>query len=701
MHPEVLQEYKLGDMVAKYLIDRDSMQVGFQLLPEKVSQENIITDNCFMESLIQYKLTGDIYNEAYAGGCSMRNSESVRKLKFSEQTDESIGEQLQVNTIMMDEDGHRLIHHLVWLKNMPYVRISCTFENQSKRDCCLEMFESFSIGGLSPYMQGDGNGTLWLHRVRSVWSQEGWHETIPVEDLQLEPAWDPHAVRCERFGQAGSMPVNRFFPFAAIEDRKNHIFWGAQIAHPASWQMEVYRKDNGLALSGGLADRELGHWMKHVEPGKNFTTPEAIVSTAQTDSFDIFTGRLTTAGLVEGFLKAPESEQDLPIVFNEYCTTWGNPSHENICEIVDAIKGKGFKYFVIDCGWYKENGIPWDIGMGDYEVSSELFPDGMEKTVQVIKDAGMIPGIWFEIENVGSASRAYHLTEHLLHKDNVVLTTYFRRFWDMQDPWVDEYLTDKVIGTLKKYGFGYMKIDYNETIGIGCDGAESPGEALRKNMEATVLFIEKVKEEVPGIVLENCASGGHRLEPKMMSVMSMASFSDAHECEEIPIIAANLHRVIHPTQSQIWAVIRQDDSLKRIAYSISNTFLGRMCISGDVTQLAPEKWNLIEQGISFYGKIKDIIKEGQSYRYGPKIKSARHPEGWQALLRVGKNKQAYVVIHVFDGKLPEVIEIELPEDAPDHIRQIYAHQEMEVSIKDRKIYYRPSENKSAVTLWLE
>ncbi len=701
MHPEVLQEYKLGDMVAKYLIDRDSMQVGFQLLPEKVSQENNITDNCFMESLIQYKLTGDIYNEAYAGGCSMRNSESVRKLKFSEQTDESIGEQLQVNTIMMDEDGHRLIHHLVWLKNMPYVRISCTFENQSKRDCCLEMFESFSLGGLSPYMQGDGNGTLWLHRVRSVWSQEGRHETIPVEDLQLEPAWDPHAVRCERFGQAGSMPVNRFFPFAAIEDRKNHIFWGAQIAHPASWQMEVYRKDNGLALSGGLADRELGHWMKHVEPGKNFTTPEAIVSTAQTDSFDIFTGRLTTAGLVEGFLKAPESEQDLPIVFNEYCTTWGNPSHENICEIVDAIKGKGFKYFVIDCGWYKENGIPWDIGMGDYEVSSELFPDGMEKTVQVIKDAGMIPGIWFEIENVGSASRAYHLTEHLLHKDNVVLTTYFRRFWDMQDPWVDEYLTDKVIGTLKKYGFGYMKIDYNETIGIGCDGAESPGEALRKNMEATVLFIEKVKEEVPGIVLENCASGGHRLEPKMMSVMSMASFSDAHECEEIPIIAANLHRVIHPTQSQIWAVIRQDDSLKRIAYSISNTFLGRMCISGDVTQLAPEKWNLIEQGISFYGKIKDIIKEGQSYRYGPKIKSARHPEGWQALLRVGKNKQAYVVIHVFDGKLPEVIEIELPEDAPDHIRQIYAHQEMEVSIKDRKIYYRPSENKSAVTLWLE
>lgn len=46
MHPEVLQEYKLGDMVARYLIDRNSMQVGFQLLPENVSQEHIVTDNC-------------------------------------------------------------------------------------------------------------------------------------------------------------------------------------------------------------------------------------------------------------------------------------------------------------------------------------------------------------------------------------------------------------------------------------------------------------------------------------------------------------------------------------------------------------------------------------------------------------------------------------------------------------------------------
>ena len=35
-----------------------------------------------------------------------------------------------------------------------------------------------------------------------------------------------------------------------------------------------------------------------------------------------------------------------------------------------------------------------------------------------------------------------------------------------------EYLSEKGIGTLKKYGFGYMKIDYKETIGVGCNGTE-------------------------------------------------------------------------------------------------------------------------------------------------------------------------------------------------------------------------------------
>ena len=698
MAEKILQEYRLGDMTARYLLEDESGQVGFLLLPFVLSAKAAEYKGK-IEPLVQMKLTGDIYNEAYAMGNSMRNSETVRRLRYCRQQVEKEQGRICIATILEDDRGYEVTHNLIWKEQTPYVRIFCEFKNQGSEDADLEMFESFSLGGLSPYMEGDGYETLQIYRLRSVWSQEGRLEVIPVEDLQLEPAWEPHAVRCEKFGQTGSMPVNGYFPFAAIEDTKHHVFWGAQIAHPASWQIELYRKDEGLSMSGGLADRDFGHWLKTIPARESFRTPEAIVSTAHTDSIDVFTGRLTEAAK-EGMEHTPDSEKDLPVIFNEYCTTWGNPSHENIAAIVDQIKEKGFGYFVIDCGWYKEKDVPWDIGMGDYEVSKELFPDGLQKTVDLIKDAGMVPGIWFEIETVGSAARAYQDTSHLLHKDGAVLTSYFRRFWDMRDPYVEDYLTKKVIGTLKTYGFGYMKIDYNETIGIGCDGAESLGEGLRQNMEQSQAFIEKVKREIPDIILENCASGGHRLEPSLMAQMSMASFSDAHECQEIPIIAANLHRAIHPAQSQIWAVIRETDSLKRIAYSVINTFLGRMCISGDVLHLSKEQWNVVEDGMAFYRTIAQVIADGQSYRFGTKIKSARHPKGYQAVVRIGKEHQAYALIHTFAGALPQRIEIPLPEDKTYQIEEIFSDTKEKAVITDGMLLYEPKENFKAVAVRL-
>ena len=98
----------------------------------------------------------------------------------------------------------------------------------------------------------------------------------------------------------------------------------------------------------------------------------------------------------------------------------------------------------------------------------------------------------------------------------------------------------------------------------------------------------------------------------------MASFSDAHECEEIPVIAASLHRSILPRQSQIWAVIRKTDSVKRIGYTVASTFLGRMCFSGDVTELSAEQWKAIEDGMAFYKKAAPAIRDGYSYIYSHK-----------------------------------------------------------------------------------
>lgn len=699
MSTQRYRDVPLGDMLARYYLDSESGNMELQLLPAGMPTLPREAKRQRIDSLIQVKLAGDAYPGGYAGGVSLRQGESTQALRFAGQRVDEDDGGITVTTDFLAGHGCAAAHILAWEKGERTLRSRTRFLNAGTEPVTLELLSSFSLGGLTPYVEGDAHGTLRIHRVRSVWSMEGRLQTDRVEDLQLEPAWDPHAVRCERFGQVGSMPVNRWFPWLLVEDTENHVFWGAQIAHDAFWQMEVYRKDDALAISGGLADQEFGQWAKILAPCESFETPEAIVTVCKETSLDAAAQRLTS-GQTAAVNNGPKCEQELPIVFNEYCTTWGCPSEENIANILKAIRGKGFSYFVIDCGWFKEDGVPWDISMGDYQVSPTLFPGGLEKTVKAIKDEGLVPGIWFEIDNIGNAAQAYQLSEHLLKRDGVPLTTSMRRFWDMNDPWVRDYLRERVIGTLKRYGFGYVKMDYNESIGVGCDGCESLGEGLRRNMEASFAFLEEMKREIPGLIVENCASGGHRLEPKLLAATAMSSFSDAHECLEIPIIAANLHRVMQPRQSQIWAVIRKTDTPQRIVYSLASTLLGRMCVSGDVTGLSPNQWEAIDAGIAIYKQAAPIIRDGQTFWFGCGAVSYRHPTGWQGILRIGVNSDAICVFHRFADAGNEPAEVMLPENVNYEIETVYGVNGT-VSLAGKKLIWACREELCACAVYLK
>jgi alpha-galactosidase len=490
-----------------------------------------------------------------------------------------------------------------------------------------------------------------MHRLRSRWADEGRLETISIEDLQLEPSITGVSANTIQFGQTGTMPVREYFPFIAVEDVKRKACWGAQLAWPGSWQMEAYRKDDALYISGGLADRNFGHWKKTIKPGERFTSPEALLSVAS-GGVDVVSQRLTELHY-RAWEGQPQAEASLPAAFNEWCMTWGGVSADTVEQAMKRVKGAGIKYFVLDAGWYDAT--------GDWNPNPERFPAGIDKTMQSIRDAGMIPGVWFEYEVCNKGAKTFLQTEHHLKLDGHTITENGRHFWDMRDPYVHSYLTEKVIDFLRDNKIGYLKIDYNETTGTGCDGSESPGEGLRQHIEGMLEFVKKLRKELPDLVIENCSSGGHRLEPCMMRLTTMASFSDAHETINIPIIAANLHRAILPCQSQIWAVVRKTDSVRRLYYTMTAGLLGRLCVSGNVDEIDEAQWNIVQKGVDFYNKITPAIKKGFTRWYGPKINSYRHPKGWQGILRMsGETQDAYLVIHTFAGEFSEPIVIDLP-----------------------------------------
>ena len=576
----------------------------------------------------QVKVRGDSFNGHYTNGISLANSESVRRCREVYKDDEKT---------IYEADNYKVTAYHIPKGDV--TQCYTVFENTSSKDITIDLLSSFCIDNIEADV---------LHRATSFWSAEGKLLTQKLTDLNMEPSWNKHGTRIEKFGQIGSMPVRKWFPYAVLENTATGEFIGVQIYCASSWQIEVFRTADPVSLCGGLADFDYGHWCKCIRSGESFTTPRAVV--AKGKSLLEVSDKLVKAQNP----RIADVDKDMPIIYNEYCTTWGNPTLDNVKKICEALKDTKVRYLVIDSGWYKQPDKFWWDTIGDWDESPELFPNGIKEMTDMIKSYGLIPGIWFEFEKAATLSQLYEQTEHLLKRFGDPINVDGQRFLDMRDDWCIDYLSRKVIDFLKKNGFGYIKIDYNDTIGVGCDGAESLGEGLRQSVLGTQKFFKKLSDEIPSLVIENCSSGGHRLEPSMMELVSQASFSDAHECKSIPVIAANLHRVIRPEQSQIWAVLRAADNIHRVNYILSSAFLGRMCLSGEIFDIDQRAWDTTHKAIDFYDEVKHIIKNGVTTVIDCKCNDYNNLTGYQAVLRE-YGDEALLVIHTFEnGSNPDI-----------------------------------------------
>ncbi len=638
----IFSEFVLGDMVLRYL--QEDHTLGMQLIPK--GTETWLTEKAHdrLESLIQAKIIGDAYPGGYAGGRTMRWSATTDGMRLEEQMVQREGSARIIETVLRDGRGMRWVHTVTYREESRYLTVQTTAENTGDMPVTLEFLTSFCLGGLSPYDADDGCGHMRIYRLRSNWSAEGYVEALRPEAMHLEPAWLRQSAVIERFGQIGSMPVRGFFPLLAVEDESRHVVWAAKLTGAASWQMQTGRRDDGLVMDGGLADREFGSWTKTLAPGERLTAPEAILTAGQ-GSFDAVSQRLL--GHAEDQLCIPESERDLPVLFNEYCTTWGCPREDLICRIVDAVRPLQLRYFVIDAGWYaqKEDDAWWDT-VGSWEVSPFLFPSGLDETLAYIRKSGMTPGIWFEIESVGRQNPLFEKTEWLLLRDGIPLQTGNRRYLDFRNAQVRQYARERLIDFLKAHGIGYVKIDYNDSIGLGVDGCESLSEGLRQHIQGVQDFFREIRTALPDIVLEVCSSGGHRIVPSFMALGSMASFSDAHECLEIPVIAAAMHRMILPRQSQIWAVLHREQDAGMLYYKLTAGLLGRLCLSGEVLDIAPWQWAIIRECVDFYRAAAPVIRDGETEFLSPQPVSWRHLTGAQAVVR-RMDTQCLVTVHTF------------------------------------------------------
>ncbi|MEM1164717.1 MAG: glycoside hydrolase family 36 protein, partial [Planctomycetota bacterium] len=568
---------------------------------------------------------------------------------------------------------------LVWIDQARAFRVNTTLRNESDRPLTLDWLSTIGLSGITPFARDEALGRLVLHRFRSGWSSEVRHVADPVERLHLERSWPGVGVAIERIGQTGSMPVRDHYPCLVVEDIDARAAWGMAVCAPGSWDMQVMRRGDDLCLYAGLGGSDRALWSVTLEPGESTTAPTVHLAAAA-GGVDEVCDRLRE--LVDaGSGPEPAYERDLPASFNDWCANWGDCRDDTLVPLIERLRGSGVRYFTIDAGWFRaedkladaDSSVPggWAIAEGDWAVNDEKYANGLGATATGIRAAGMVPGLWFEPEVVGRGAARFDREGWTVCSDGTPVTQHVRRFVDLANPTVREHLRRTVIERIHNDGFGYVKLDYNEALGPGIDGPASPGENLRMHLDRVIDFLGELREEVPGLVIELCSAGGHRLEPGFAMIADQLSFSDNHEGPDGPIQVAELHRLLPARKLQIWAVLRPELDHAETVYRLTTALMGRLCLSGQVHELRDEQWSAALQSVELCHELAPLIRTGRSRLVSRRASHLRSPRGWQAMIRTAPDQSSLAIwVHGFGDSKGSEIDLPLPfpvRSSPAHL----------------------------------
>ena len=560
------------------------------------------------ETQVHIAISGGGISNDFSPGNTLRNSDTAFSLKFKgAKYEEQSGKQILIAAF--ENDKGLVARQVYSCTGAGYLETYTELENRGD-NVIVEALPSFNMARISPFERFDDPNDIVIHRLLSNWSGEGKLYSVSAADIAFEASWSGLGVRTMRISQTGTMPARGYLPFISVEDKKNGVCWAAETEAPASWTIEAVFRNNAISVGGGRGDFLSAHWRKTLKTGETEKTNKAYLTVTK-GSLENAAARL--ARHFDDTDEIKDVERDLPVLYNEYCYTWGKPEAKTLEKMLPEIAALGCKYFVIDDGWFYNVYNDKRYVIGDWNVNKEYYPEGLKAFADKVRSYGMIPGVWYEFEGVSEHSDVYRdHPDWLLTRDGKIINNGGRTFLDFRKEEVLNYLREKVIKNLVNCGIGYMKVDYNSNAGFGADGAESYGEAIRQHIDAVLAFFEEIKRSVPSLVLEICSSGGMRHEPRFLSLGDMCSFSDAHENAGGVPVAMNLHRFIPPRKLQIWATIRDDYNADDVKFTVAKAMLGRICFSGNLGNKPQEIIDILKESVSFYEKLKPTIANGDT-----------------------------------------------------------------------------------------
>jgi alpha-galactosidase len=518
------------------------------------------------------------------------------------------------------------------------IRVETKATNRSDRPITLTHLSSAYIQGIA--LEGcrpwHDKNKMRVHYCRQSWAGEGQWRRSSLEEMGLYVTATHSDRSALHLTSEGSWSTSRYAPMLVLEDMEASQVWFSQIESSSPWHFELGVRGSiwedgkrAMYIQADGASERVGGWSVTLQPGESFEAVPVAIGCCS-GGFSDAVRELTLYRRMVLKKEIPITRTP-PVIYNDYMNgIWADPSEQKLQSLIDATAECGVEVYCMDAGWFGSKEGPYKRQLGDWQPSADKFgPGGLQAIILRIRDKGMIPGIWLEMEVCGEdAELGKKPDDWFLQLNGNRVGGGERWFLNFTNPEVRQYLHE-VIDRLIAMGIGYIKNDYNACIGPGDDViGTSPADGLLRHMRAFYRFIDEVRERHPLLILENCGCGAMRLDYGIQSHFHLASFSDQENYTYATSIMAGTLAFLLPEQTGIWCypfpqtiqhkhtpevlqssayLLAQADG-EQTVYNIVNALCGVMTLAGRIDMADKLNRVLIREGIDSYKNERHHIE---------------------------------------------------------------------------------------------
>ena len=500
-------------------------------------------------------------------------------------------------------EGLFVTSHIQFYEGIEAARCWTVIENRSGCEHAVEHVSSCFLHGINGDSPRDGG---FIHIPHNTWFGEAQWKRYSLRDFGYDAVHPGFSMKRISISGGGSWPCCEHLPMGSYENQGPVLTW--QLETAAAWHWEISDLAGRLYLSACGPDFQEHGFVKVLKPGEIFESIPCAIAVGGT--FDKSIGELTRYR--RAIRRENRDNLTLPVIFNDYMNClMGDPTEDKEIPLIDAAAAAGCDYYCVDAGWYGD-GDWWD-SVGEWLPSAARFPGGIKKTLDYIRAKGMIPGLWLELEVMGvNCGLARSVPpDWFFQRSGKPVIDHGRYQLDYRNPGVRAFADGVIDRLVREYGAGYIKMDYNINIGQGTGhNADSAAGGLLFHTRAYLGWLDGVFARHPDLVIENCGSGGMRMEYSLLSRHSIQSVSDQEDYIKMAAIACNCATAVTPEQAAIWSYPKRDAGKEAVIFNMINAMLLRVHQSGHLAELPPEMFALVCEGIAVHKQISADIRSG-------------------------------------------------------------------------------------------